>query len=74
MSPALGRADVTLFIQGRLKFQRGLGAYVNPSGNAGGPSMLLGYGDEARCRLEACAIAGVRMYSKPQSTIRMTGQ
>jgi len=58
-SPALARASAVLFIAGRLRFERADGG---PAGsNAGAPSMLLGFGDEARARLLRCSIPGVRM-------------
>ena len=50
------RADSLLFIRGRLRF------YINdgslPSGNAGGPSVLVAYGEENSIRLENSNING----------------
>ena len=57
-NPALQRASCVLFIAGRLHFSR---PNEHTPGNAGAPSMLLAYGDEARNRLMRCDILGVRM-------------
>jgi len=58
MNPLLRRASCVLFLAGRLIFES---ADARARGNAGAPSMLLGYGEEARRRLMACSIPGVRM-------------
>ena len=59
-NPALARASCVLFIAGRLAFERANDQ--RPTTNAGAPSMLLGYGAEAKRRLETCSIPGVRLY------------
>lgn len=55
------RATAMLFLKGRLTFLRpdGTPPRNNGSGNAGGPSVLIAYGDEAAARLEHSGLDGV---------------
>lgn len=50
------RADSLLFIEKRLFFYREDGTIAKS--NSGGPSVLIGYGDEASNRLKSCKIEG----------------
>lgn len=52
-------ADAILFIKGRLKFYTVEG---NKTGDAGAPSCLLAWGDEAVKRLEQSGISGKLIY------------
>lgn len=56
---ALGEADLALFLCGRLYFHHPNGDRAK--GNAGAPSMLLAYGDEASARLRRNADKGLLM-------------
>lgn len=51
-----GRAQALLFLRGRLHFHAPSGERAR--GNAGGPSVLVAYGDAAADRLERCGLAG----------------
>lgn len=51
-----GKADALLFIEGRLHFHRPDG--TRAKGNAGGPSVLVAYGEEMARRLEGGGIPG----------------
>ena len=63
MQYALEKATAVCFIAGRLTFCRPIGGGLQPTGNSGAPSMLLGYGSLARDRIQlASAIEGVRFY------------
>ena len=54
-----GKASLLLFVRGRLTFARPDGSEAPLGHNSGGPSVLIGYGDEARHRLLANADLGV---------------
>ena len=58
-NPALLRADATLFIAGRLVFETP--NQTRAKGNAGAPSMLLAFGQEAEKRLRRSQIPGALM-------------
>ncbi|TWU22477.1 DNA N-6-adenine-methyltransferase (Dam) [Novipirellula galeiformis] len=51
-------ASSLLFIKGRLTFYRPDGSKPKEGHNSGGPSVLIGYGDEAERRLANSSIAG----------------
>lgn len=55
-SAVWGRATALLFIDGRLHFYRPDGSRAK--GNAGGPSVLIAYGDECAERLQKSKIRG----------------
>lgn len=55
-SAVWGRASALLFLRGRLHFHRPDG--TRAKGNAGGPSVLIAYGDHNADALETCGLPG----------------
>jgi hypothetical protein len=51
-----GRADAVFFLRGRLHFHHPDG--TRAAANAGAPSCLVGYGPEARRRLQTATLPG----------------
>jgi len=59
-----GRADALLFLEGRLHFHHADGKRA--AANAGGPSVLVGYGREACARLTRCGLPGKFVALRPE--------
>ena len=51
-------ASALLFLRGRLTFHYPDGSLPRNGANSGGPSVLIGYGDEGAARLKACRDLG----------------
>lgn len=59
-----GKVAGALFLKGRLHFHNEDGARA--TGNAGGPSVLLAYGEENADRLRVCGLDGAFVQEKPR--------
>lgn len=57
-------ASTMLFLCGRVTFAMPSGEFPSQGHNSGGPSVLVGYGDEAARRLEKCRDMGALVYPR----------
>lgn len=68
-----GKASLLLFVRGRLTFARPDGSEPSLGHNSGGPSVLIGYGEEAARRLRLNSSLGVCVCceSGPERTVAL---
>lgn len=64
-------ANTILFLRGRLTFFQPDGTPSRSGGNSGGPSVLIGYGEQAKARLQSCSDLGALVYLNNLTLARM---